>query len=115
MRKNVSRQHANTLPQATSALPRLPSFRAPRPAQPADVAFLQFTSGSTSQPKGVVVTHAALAHNCALVRRQMGVGAGDCEVSWLPQYHGAPHLQWRARATTLPTYPTYPHALSPAV
>ncbi len=45
----------------------------------ADVAFLQFTSGSTSAPKGVTVTHACLAHNCALIRRAMGITAADCE------------------------------------
>ncbi len=44
-----------------------------------DIAFLQFTSGSTSAPKGVMVTHACLAHNCALIRRSMGITAADCE------------------------------------
>ena len=34
------------------------------------VAFVQFTSGSTSQPKGVAVGHSQLSHNCALIRRQ---------------------------------------------
>src|SRR5687768_1908859 len=35
-----------------------------------DVCFLQFTSGSTSRPKGVIVTHENLAHNCHAVMRQ---------------------------------------------
>ena len=51
------------------------------------VAFVQFTSGSTSQPKGVAVGHSQLSHNCALIRRQFGVHADDVNVSWLPQYH----------------------------
>jgi long-subunit acyl-CoA synthetase (AMP-forming) len=37
------------------------------------VAFVQFTSGSTSQPKGVAVGHLQLSHNCALIRRQFDV------------------------------------------
>jgi fatty-acyl-CoA synthase len=54
-----------------------------------DVCFLQFTSGSTSRPKGVVLTHANLAAN---VRSIMELGLGvrdsvDTGVSWLPLYH----------------------------
>jgi fatty-acyl-CoA synthase len=54
-----------------------------------DTAFLQFTSGSTSAPKGVVVTHANVAHNVHAfmklgIRIEDGVDSG---VSWLPLYH----------------------------
>ncbi len=54
-----------------------------------DVAFLQFTSGSTSRPKGVVLTHGNLAAN---VRAIMELGLGvrdsvDSGASWLPLYH----------------------------
>ncbi len=62
---------------------------APRAARPGDVAFLQFTSGSTSRPKGVVVTHANLAANSAAfmltgLQRDPAVDKG---VSWLPLFH----------------------------
>ncbi len=56
---------------------------------PDDVAFLQFTSGSTSRPKGVTLTHANLMANIAAI----GGGAGiqiardTAAVSWLPLYH----------------------------
>ena len=50
-------------------------------------AFAQFTSGSTSAPKGVLVGHAHLAANCAAIRRDFEVTAADVCVSWLPQYH----------------------------
>ncbi|MDP9035402.1 MAG: fatty acyl-AMP ligase [Myxococcota bacterium] len=53
-----------------------------------DVALLQFTSGSTSRPKGVTLTHANLAAN---IRCIMGDGLrlndDDVGVSWLPLYH----------------------------
>ncbi|MGK4000008.1 fatty acyl-AMP ligase [Sorangium sp. So ce1024] len=54
-----------------------------------DVCFLQFTSGSTSRPKGVVLTHANLAANVrAIVELGLGVrGSVDTGVSWLPLYH----------------------------
>jgi fatty-acyl-CoA synthase len=56
---------------------------------PADLAFLQFTSGSTSRPKGVMVTHANLAANAEAfmihgLRRDEAVDKG---VSWLPLFH----------------------------
>jgi len=51
------------------------------------VAFLQYTSGSTSAPKGVMITHACLQHNVALIRRSLDLRLDDCEGSFLPQYH----------------------------
>jgi fatty-acyl-CoA synthase len=57
---------------------------------PDDLAFLQYTSGSTSDPKGVMVTHRCLAANShAIVGDHLGVrpDKGDVGVSWLPLYH----------------------------
>jgi fatty-acyl-CoA synthase len=55
----------------------------------ADLAFLQFTSGSTSAPKGVMVTHKSLVANCwAIATEGMGLEVGsDVAISWLPLYH----------------------------
>jgi acyl-CoA synthetase (AMP-forming)/AMP-acid ligase II len=50
-------------------------------------AFLQFTSGSTSAPKGVVVSHANLMHNLAYIRDGFGQTARSISVAWLPVYH----------------------------
>ncbi|MFC9120845.1 amino acid adenylation domain-containing protein [Streptomyces sp. NPDC057067] len=52
-----------------------------------DVAFLQYTSGSTSTPRGVVVTHGALMHNEAAIQRSFGVTPYSTIVSWLPLHH----------------------------
>jgi 1-acyl-sn-glycerol-3-phosphate acyltransferase len=57
------------------------------PAAPDDVAFLQYTSGSTGQPKGVVLTHANLLANIRAMGNAIQVDSTDVFVSWLPLYH----------------------------
>lgn len=53
-----------------------------------DPCFIQFTSGSTSKPKGVVVTHGNLAHNAwAVMREGLDSNDDDRGVSWLPLFH----------------------------
>src|SRR5579871_1773683 len=53
-----------------------------------DVAFLQFTSGSTSRPKGVTLTHANLAANIeCIMDHGLRIRDDDVAVSWLPLYH----------------------------
>jgi acyl-CoA synthetase (AMP-forming)/AMP-acid ligase II len=54
---------------------------------PDDVAFLQYTSGSTAAPKGVVVTHRNLLHNQAVIRDAFGYRPEWVSVNWLPIYH----------------------------
>jgi fatty-acyl-CoA synthase len=85
-------------------LPRAPSLRAiatvedlapPAPGEldvtvnPEDVCFLQFTSGSTSRPKGVVVTHRNLAWNSQsfMIHGLAKDSSVDKGVSWLPLFH----------------------------
>ncbi|KAM3270625.1 hypothetical protein P3S67_028827 [Capsicum chacoense] len=54
---------------------------------PDDLCFLQFTSGSTSDPKGVVTTHRGIIHNVELMQRRYRASTRTMLVSWLPQYH----------------------------
>jgi len=52
-----------------------------------DIAYLQYSSGSTRFPHGVVITHRALMSNLAAHADSMHIGQGDRGVSWLPFYH----------------------------
>ena len=52
-----------------------------------DIAYLQYSSGSTRFPHGVAITHAALLNNLAAHSHGMAVRDGDRCVSWLPWYH----------------------------
>jgi len=52
-----------------------------------DIALLQYTSGSTDNPKGVVLTHANLLANIEAMGAAAKIGSSDVFVSWLPLYH----------------------------
>jgi acyl carrier protein len=60
---------------------------APIPVKPGDIAFLQYTSGSTGNPKGVALTHANLVANIRAMRDAVQANTNDVFVSWLPLYH----------------------------
>lgn len=56
-------------------------------AKPQEIALLQYTSGSTGNPKGVIVTHANLLTNIRAMGRALRATPNDVFVSWLPLYH----------------------------
>lgn len=59
-----------------------------RPSCPTTpIAFLQFTSGSTSEPRGVMVTHANVMANQQMIQEAFQTGKSDRVLSWLPPYH----------------------------
>jgi len=60
---------------------------APFKATPDNYAFIQYTSGSTSDPKGVLLTHANLLANIHAYGDAIQVTPDDVAVSWLPLYH----------------------------
>ena len=59
----------------------------PHAAAPGDTALIQYTSGSTGDPKGVVLTHANLLANIRAMGTAVDVTSSDIFVSWLPLYH----------------------------
>jgi amino acid adenylation domain-containing protein len=58
-----------------------------RDIEPEAPAFLQYTSGSTGAPKGVVLTHRNLVANVTAITEKFGVGKESRGVIWLPPYH----------------------------
>jgi acyl-CoA synthetase (AMP-forming)/AMP-acid ligase II len=56
-------------------------------ARPEDLALLQYTSGSTSAPRGVMVSHANLVHNTTWLGARLGSADGEAVTTWLPLFH----------------------------
>jgi fatty-acyl-CoA synthase len=77
---------------ADKAPPPAPGARSPhisgsRLRKGSDLALLQYTSGSTGDPKGVMLTHANMLANMRGVGQALQLGPSDVGVSWLPLYH----------------------------
>ena len=51
------------------------------------LAFIQYTSGSTRTPKGVMISHSNVLHNCLSFQQTAGLDSHGCMVSWLPHFH----------------------------
>ncbi len=64
-----------------------PDAYAPVEVGPDDLAFLQYTSGSTSAPRGVRVTHGSLAANIGMMVEAFGLSDDTVMCSWLPPFH----------------------------
>jgi len=75
------------------------------------LAFLQYTSGSTAAPKGVMVTHGNLLHNLAMIYHGLGYTPNSHMVSWLPPYHDMGLIG----GVLQPLYGGFPAALMPPV
>lgn len=94
---------SSALPALLTASAELPAFRgirwlatddlAPLPLDgvvlpdPSDIALIQYTSGSTSQPKGATLSHANLMHNVAYFDEGWHHTADSVLVNWLPAFH----------------------------
>ncbi len=86
LRSNVESLRHVVVPESLTragegATPPLPRPRAE------DLALLQYTSGSTGQPKGVALTHRNLLANIRVMGQAAGATGSDTFVSWLPLYH----------------------------
>jgi 1-acyl-sn-glycerol-3-phosphate acyltransferase len=62
-------------------------FTGAQPSDPQTVALIQYTSGSTGDPKGVTLTHANLLANIRAMGQAIDASSSDVFVSWLPLYH----------------------------
>jgi len=71
----------------TSELMTSSAIAAPPILNSNDIAFLQYTSGSTGNPKGVMLTHANLLANIRAMGQTVKARSEDVFVSWLPLYH----------------------------
>lgn len=78
-----SLQHVTTVEDLMAPEPLKTIF----PAHASNLAFIQYTSGSTSDPKGVSLTHHNLLSNIRAYGKGINVQPDDVAVSWLPLYH----------------------------
>ncbi len=63
------------------------AWRSPGGIDPDGLAWLQYTSGSTSRPRGVMVSHRNALVNCGDLARGSGSTAADVSLSWPPTFH----------------------------
>ena len=68
-------------------LTTLPPYHLTTLPQPSDLALLQYTSGSTGQPKGVMVTHRNIMRNLEFLRQAFELNSETKSVHWLPVFH----------------------------
>lgn len=79
--------------ESTDQIASAPESFRPARRQPDDLAFLQYTSGSTSEPRGVMVSHGNLLSNLEAIRTGFEIpledqaGRASAGVFWLPAYH----------------------------
>ncbi|MEA5451763.1 fatty acyl-AMP ligase [Leptolyngbya sp. CCNP1308] len=78
---------------------------------PDDIAFLQYTSGSTAAPKGVQISHGNLLHNVAAISHKFGLDHHSQGVIWLPPYHDMGLIG----GILTPLYAGFPTMLMPPV
>lgn len=94
----------------TEQIADLNEFRMNHP-DPASVALLQYTSGSTGQPKGVMVKHVNITRNLEFIRRSFSLSRKTVSVTWLPSFHDMGLID----GVIGPVYNGYPGVIIPPV
>jgi len=84
---NAERLSSAPAPAPTPSTEWRPVEHLSHQAKGEDIAFLQYTSGSTGDPKGVTLTHANLLANIRSIVTGLDLQPEDVAVSWLPLYH----------------------------
>ncbi|MGK7902712.1 MAG: fatty acyl-AMP ligase [Hormoscilla sp.] len=83
----------------------------PKRIKPEQLAFLQYTSGSTGIPKGVMISHSNLMHNLAIIYQCFGHSDNSKGIIWLPPYHDMGLIG----GVLQPIYGGFPVVLMPSV
>ncbi len=108
--------HSTTPPLhhfTTSPPPRFPASLPPCPHAPvpSDIALLQYTSGSTGQPKGVMVTHRNIMRSVEYIRQSFKLSTKSVSVTWLPSFHDMGLID----GVIEPVYTGFPGVIIPPV
>lgn len=78
--------------------------------RPDTLAYLQYTSGSTSTPKGVMISHFNIMHHCGYLQTACGYDANSVSVTWMPYFHDYGLVE----GLTVPLYNGHPcYVMSP--
>jgi acyl-CoA synthetase (AMP-forming)/AMP-acid ligase II len=105
---NISNPTSNSPNRPIAQSSNRPIVQSPNPAE---LALLQYTSGSTGQPKGVMVTHRNIMRNVEYIRQSFMLTQKSVSVTWLPSFHDMGLID----GVLEPVYTGFPGVIIPPV